>query len=84
MSAPAASEPRKGLSGYFSVSQGRVDRWRSVHRLAKSLAAGTGKDEAARARAADELAALEPLEELCGYPGPGLMAQVHERLQAGD
>ena len=27
---------------------------------------------------------LTPLEELNGYPGPHLMAQVHERLQAGD
>ena len=84
MSAPAASEARKGLSGYFSVSQGRVDRWRSVHRLAKSLAAQTGNDAAARARAADELAALGPLEELCAYPGPGLMGRVKERLQTGD
>ncbi|MGH8758685.1 MAG: decarboxylase, partial [Burkholderiales bacterium] len=27
---------------------------------------------------------LTPLEELNGYPGPHLMAQVHERLQTGD
>ncbi len=80
----SAPEARKGLSGYFSVSQGRVDRWRSVHRLAKSLAASGGKDEAMRARAAEEIAALDPLEELCAYPGPGLMGRVKDRLQSGD
>jgi arginine decarboxylase len=84
MSASAASEARKGLSGYFSVSQGRADRWRTVHRYAKSLAAGSGKDEGSRARAAEELAALEPLEELCAYPGPVLFGRVKERLQTGD
>ena len=30
------------------------------------------------------LAELAPLEELCAYPGPRLMTQVHERVQAGD
>jgi len=83
MSAPA-SEARKGLSGYFSVSQGRADRWRTVHRYARSLADGGGKDEGLRARAAAEIAALEPLEELCAYPGPALIARLKERLQGGD
>jgi len=32
----------------------------------------------------DLLAELAPLEELCGYPGPPLMAQLHERMQAAD
>ncbi len=82
MSAPV-SEARKGLSDYFSVAQGRVDRWRTVHRLARALAAG-GKDEGLRAKAADEIAAVEPLEELCAYPGPALMARVKERLQTGE
>src|SRR5262249_52128770 len=84
MSAPAAPEARKGLSGYFSISQGRVDRWRTVHRYAKSLAAGDGKDEGLKARAAEEIAALEPLEALCAYPGPVLLGRLKERLLTAD
>ena len=39
---------------------------------------------AARRDAGPLLAQLEPLEQLCGYPGPRLMAQVDECLKAGD
>jgi arginine decarboxylase len=27
---------------------------------------------------------MEPIEDLCGYPGPRLMAQVHDRIRTGD
>ena len=33
MATSAKPETRKGLSSYFSTSQGRVDRWRTVHRI---------------------------------------------------
>jgi arginine decarboxylase len=83
MSATAAPAS-KGLSSYFSISQGRVDRWRTVHRYAKSLASGEGKDEGLRARVTEELAALEPLEALCAYPGPALIGRMKERLLTAD
>ncbi|MGZ5065431.1 MAG: hypothetical protein ACXWG1_07760 [Usitatibacter sp.] len=78
---PAAG---KALTGYFSMAQGRVDRWRSVHRIAKTLAAGSPMPDELRNRALQELADLGPLEELCAYPGVRLMAVLHERLQTGD
>src|SRR5215510_15102504 len=79
------SGERAGIAGFFSASQLRVDRWRTLHRVAKALATGNGKDvEKLRKDAADELAALAPLEDLCGYPGPRLMTLVHERLQTAD
>lgn len=84
MAATAKVEVRKGLSGYFSASQGRVDRWRSVHRLARALAAGSSAAEALRNEALDELNSLAPIEELCAYPGPALMATLKERLQTRD
>ncbi|HUL94863.1 MAG TPA: hypothetical protein VLT89_02570 [Usitatibacter sp.] len=84
MATSAKPEARKGLSSYFSMSQGRVDRWRTVHRLARSLAAGAANADALRTQAADEINALAPLEDLCAYPGPGLLAVLKERLQTSD
>ena len=84
MNASVQTESRKGLAEYFSAAQARADRWRSVHRLAKSLAAGGGKSASARTELTAALAELEPIEDLCGYPGPGLMGAVKERLQTGD
>jgi arginine decarboxylase len=78
----AAKIPETKLSGYFSMSQGRVDRWRSVHRIAKALAAGA--PNADKAAALKELAELAPLEDLCAYPGPRLMAVLRERLNTAD
>ena len=73
------------LRDFFSAAEARIDRWRTLNRIAKGLAStgrppagGPGDDPKAL------LAELQPLEELCGYPGPRLMAQVHERLQTGD
>src|SRR5262245_35101787 len=73
------------LRDFFSASEARIDRWRTLNRVAKSLAAGGVSP--AGGPAADPkalLGELTPLEELCGYPGPRLMEQVHERLQTGD
>ena len=73
------SKPSAGVGSFFSASEAREERWRELHRAAKALAAGKGQGEAAAL-----LAELGPLEELCGYPGPALMAQVSERLKGGD
>jgi arginine decarboxylase len=69
-----------GVGTFFSASEAREARWRELHRAAKALAAGDGQVDKARQLLAD----LAPLEGLCGYPGPRLMAQVGECLKAGD
>jgi hypothetical protein len=84
MTSASQSAAGQGLHSYFSLAQARVDRWRSVHRAARALAAGSAQSDALRAQAAEDLKALAPLEELCAYPGPRLMAVVHERLQTRD
>ena len=77
------SKSPAGVGTFFSASESREERWRELHRAAKALAADAQADKA-RQDAAALLAQLTPLEELCGYPGPRLMAQVNERLKAGD
>ena len=67
----------------FSASEERNERWRELHRVAKAMAAG-GDTTRSRQEAQALLAQLGPLEDLCGYPGPRLMAQVAERAKEGD
>jgi arginine decarboxylase len=67
-----------GVRALFSASEERVERWRELHRAAKSQATGSSSQVAAL------LSQLAPLEELCGYPGPRLMAQLNDRLKSGD
>src|SRR5262245_18206888 len=81
----AGSERVLGLNEFFAASEARVDRWRTLNRIARGLV-GTGP-RAADAAGRDPkalLSELAPLEDLCGYPGPRLMAQVHERAHGGD
>ena len=65
----ASTDRTLGLNEFFAASEARVDRWRTLNRIAKALA-GTGS----RASLAEDpktlLADLVPLEELCGYPWP--------------
>jgi arginine/lysine/ornithine decarboxylase len=74
-----------GLNEFFTASEARVGRWRTLNRVARTLAA-TGPQPAGGPQQDPKelLTELTPLEEFCGYPGPRLMTQVHERLQAGD
>ena len=66
---------KEGVRAFFSASESREERWRELHRIAKA-----GQVDKAKTL----LSELNPLEELCGYPGPALMAQVSERVKAGD
>lgn len=84
MAGAAQETAPKKLSEFFSLAEARVDRWRSLLRLARSLAAGAGEQPALGQKTGQLLAELGPLEELCGFPGPRLMSQVHERQAAGD
>src|SRR5262245_29431198 len=70
-----------GVGTFFSASESREERWRELHRVTKSLAAGGQGD---KKQAQDLISELTPLEELCGYPGPRLMADINERLKEGD
>ena len=81
----STESPSIELRDFFSASEARVDRWRSLHRLAKEWADSSGSQtDPLRTEAADLLAAMEPLEDFCAYPGHRLLAQVHERLKSGD
>ena len=73
------------LNQFFAASEARVDRWRTLNRVARALTAtGPGSAASLRLDPKELLAELAPLEEFCAYPGPGLMGLVHERLQTGD
>jgi arginine decarboxylase len=73
-----------GVRSFFSASEARVERWRELHRVTKTLAAGGAPADKLSAEVTAQLAQLGPLEELCGYPGLRLMSLVHERLRQGD
>ena len=74
-----------GLNQFFAASEARVDRWRTLNRVARALTAtGPASVGGLRLDPKELLVELAPLEGFCAYPGPGLMAQVHERLQTGD
>jgi len=83
MSATSTSDRILGLNEFFAASEARVDRWRTLNRVARTLAASGGRPPGVP-DPLPLLTELAPLEELCGYPGPRLVAQVHERLQTGD
>ena len=68
---------------FFSIPEQRVDNWVRLHRLAAALQKRP-EDAALRQEAAAILTAMQPLEDLCGYPGPRLTAQVQERFSAND
>ena len=73
------------LSHFFSATEGRLEFWKTLHRIAKTLVGAAEKDaEALQQEAQKLLADMGPIEDFCGYPGPRLMAQLHERLQTGD
>ena len=46
----ASNDRVLGLNEFFTASEARVDRWRTLNRVAKALAAGGGRPSAAPAR----------------------------------
>src|SRR5436189_5493637 len=80
-----AAEHETDLRNFFAASEARTEQWRVLHRYAKSLATSSSSDvERLRTQAERLLQSMAPLEELCGYPGPGLIVQLHDRLGNGD
>lgn len=73
------------ISDFFSAAEGRLDRWRTLHRIARTLVGVAEREvDALRQEAQKLLTGMGPIEDFCGYPGPRLMAQLQERLQTGD
>jgi arginine decarboxylase len=78
-------EQKMDLANFFSAAEGRLDNWRTLHRIAKTLVGVTESNaEALRQEAQVLLNDMTPLEDFCGYPGPRLITQVQERLHTGD
>jgi arginine decarboxylase len=83
MSTTSTNDRILGLNEFFAASEVWVDPWRTLNRVAKALAGTPGRPAGGQDPKV-LLTELAPLEELCGYPGPRLLAQVRERLQTGD
>ena len=65
------------------ASEKRIDHWCRLHRSAAAWEKAQ-EDGSLRDQAAALLASMAPLEDLCGYPGPRLMAALNERFSSGD
>ena len=78
------SEGPANLNQFFSAAEARVDRWRTLNRIARGLTTAGSPIDRLRDQATAALAELVPIEDLNGYPGPHLMSQVQERLQTAD
>jgi arginine decarboxylase len=86
MSATASPNTQsRGLNQFFAASEARNDRWRTLNRIARALAApGAQGADKLRTEFASVLDEVTPLEDFNGYPGPHLMGLVRERLKTGD
>jgi len=83
--ASAGETSETSLSAFFSAAEARNDRWRTLNRIVKALAAAdAAATDGLRKEAAAVFAELTPLEELNGYPGPALMLEVQDRLQSAE
>ncbi|MFZ4287579.1 decarboxylase [Variovorax sp. HJSM1_2] len=78
-----ASDTTKSLSQYYAASEARVDEWRVLSRLAKSLD-GRGPDAGALSEIQHRMRLLQPIEDLHAYPGAALLEQVVDRLKRGE
>ncbi|RZT97814.1 decarboxylase [Rivibacter subsaxonicus] len=77
-----SAEPIQTLLQYYAGSEARVDEWRTLTRLARSLEASGGGGDLVEAQRV--LRELQPIEELHAYPGPALLAHVNDRLHRGE
>lgn len=76
--------PRRGLHQFLSASEGRIDRWRTLHRLARKLATAPQDADTYVTQFRDVIDELQPLEQFNGYPGVELFSQVEARLSQHD
>ena len=94
----SATPQQPTLNQFFSAAEARIDRWRTLHRIARGLAGASAQQgeglrieplgarrDGLRQQLDAVLEEITPLEELNGYPGPQVMAQyLRQRLQTGD
>jgi arginine decarboxylase len=69
------------LRALYAGAELRVEQWRTLARVAKTL---EGSSAGALVEVQRLLRELTPIEELHAYPGPLLMGHLHERLHRGD
>ncbi len=83
---PTASPADLRVDHLFAVVAARSDRWSTLNQSARTWAASAnGKDgRVLQAQCAAALEALRPLEEYHAYPGPRLLAALHDRVRGGD
>jgi arginine decarboxylase len=85
MASPNTEREAMDLVDFFSAAEARLDRWRRLLRIARSLAeASDAQRERLRGDAEHRLAEIAPLEAFWAYPGPRLLGALRERLAAGD
>ena len=81
MNAPMSPDSSLTLRHLYAASETRVELWRTLARVAKTLDSGGPGGLVEVQRLMKELA---PLEELHAYPGPVLLGHVNDRLHRGD
>lgn len=75
----------RGLHQFLAAAEGRIDRWRTLHRIARALAApGTATPADLSAQFLEVMEELRPLEQLAAYPGPELFDEVAARHAEGN
>src|SRR3954469_3411627 len=73
------------LNQFFSAAEARIDRWRTLNRIARALeSSNESRIDVLRKELNAVLEEIAPLEELNGYPGPHLMSYLRERLHTSD
>lgn len=71
METTARLVPEFDLDQFFSAAEARVDRWRSLNRIVRTLATQPQRDASGlRDKALAVLDELGPLEDLNGYLAP--------------
>ena len=80
---PAQATASPHVDAIFSSVLARYDRWRDLLSAGQAWVASRS-DGAERRAAADKLAEVQPFEAYFAYPGPRLLAILHDRLETND
>lgn len=87
MSTAAKSQPRR-VDQFFTGTEARHDRWRSLLQQARvwesSITQDKSEAETSRATVAKALSELAQWEDFYAYPGPRLLGLLKDRISSGD